>query len=83
MEFISVVAVLLLLIVAGADILATRLVLQDPQLAPRRRRVQLLAVWLIPVAGALFVFASADRDERDDSLGLLRIGRAIDEAIEN
>ncbi len=58
MEVVLVVASLLLLAVVGGTLLATRLGLRDELIDRRRKQAQLLMVWLLPVIGALIVFAT-------------------------
>lgn len=44
-------------IVLWMDIKATMLILRDSLSEPRQRAVQLLMVWLLPILGAIIVFA--------------------------
>ena len=53
----------LLLLIALANGWATRLVLRDELISMRQRTVQVLLIWLIPVIGAILVFAVYRRPE--------------------
>jgi hypothetical protein len=80
------------ILVAGwllANVLATRLVLRDIDAEGHQRWVQLLAVWLVPVIGAVVIFGIHRRSEasprkypeaEEPSAGLIdahQVGRSI------
>jgi hypothetical protein len=50
-------AIFLVAIVLWMDVKATMLVLRDLLSEPSQRLIQLLMVWLLPVIGAIIVFA--------------------------
>ena len=52
-----IVTILLGAIVLGMDVKATTLVLRDSLSDPPQKVLQLLLVWLLPVLGAIIVFA--------------------------
>jgi hypothetical protein len=47
----------LLVIVFGMNVKATVLVVNDPITEPQQRTMQLLLVWILPILGAIVVFA--------------------------
>ena len=69
---------MLLLIVAAMSVKASFLIVRDDLAEPNQRTAQLLLVWLVPIIGALIVFAvhrkleplsrkyREDRDPYDD-----------------
>jgi hypothetical protein len=59
---LAIVAFLVVPLVV-ANLLATRLVLRDELISRSQRFVQVLMVWLIPIIGAVLVFAVHRRPE--------------------
>jgi hypothetical protein len=55
-------AVLALLVLANG--LATRTVLRNPYAERRQKLFQLLALWLLPIFGAIFIFALHRKPEK-------------------
>jgi hypothetical protein len=62
MEIAIALSVLAVLVVANG--LATRVVLRDPYTERHQKLFQLLAVWILPVFGAILVFALHRKPER-------------------
>lgn len=62
MEIAAALAALALL--AAANIVATRVALRDPYSERHQKVFQLLAVWLVPVFGAIFILALHRKPEK-------------------
>jgi len=94
MEIAIALLVLGALVVANG--FATRVVLRDPDSERRQRLFQLLVVWLVPVLGAIFVFALHRTPEKpsgryrespdptsDDFAHSRYVGRAINPHVDD
>jgi hypothetical protein len=57
MGFEGIIGILMLATLAGGNAVATRLVLRDKYTEQRQKAFQLLAVWLVPILGMIFVYA--------------------------
>ena len=62
MEAAIAIAVVAALIVANA--LATWIVVREPYSEPHQKLFQCVAVWLVPVLGAIFIFALHRKPEK-------------------
>lgn len=87
----SAIALVALGTLAAANAAATWIAIRDPYTERRQRLFQLLAVWFIPVLGAILVFAIYRKPEKptgryresldtpwDDLASNRYVGRAVD-----